>query len=217
MKNSKLNAVISSILSLGVICSGFVFATEGEEKPPRKPVRRYCKASRDRGFSSVYIIDSRPQKASESGAGRITRAEKRANDSLLNITDMIQKMATDNRDRFSSMLFFEMVCRTKLAGSLIMDKIGKECGEILEQFRQGKLGEIRGRDELPCSAEELIAYCVLDKEEMARRFYKWFEVIGKYKLEKEHDLLVRLMDITQKSLAECNKFKFTKDGIKPRD
>ena len=154
MKKNKLNAVVASILSLGVItCSGSAFASRSG-KFNKMPMNKGSKKDSSDGFDDVVKLF--------------------------------------------------------MAAGWLYTNEGIKIERILRELRMGKLGEITEESYRLPTGREFATYMVANDELMNTKISYWHDIIHKYNLEREMNLLVELLKTADNSLK---KFEQAWPGI----
>lgn len=146
MKKNKLNAVVASILSLGLItCSGSAFASH---------------------------------------SGKFNK--------------MPMNMGSKKDDSDS----FDDVVKLFMAAGWLYTNEGIKIERILRELRMGKLGEITEESYRLPTGREFSTYMVANRGLMDKKISYWHDLIHKYNLEREMDILVELLKTADNSLKK---------------
>lgn len=121
MKKNKLNAVVASVLSLGIVCSGSVFATRGEGKDSKRIGKKVVICTRNEMEKGAEMVRGKSRKKIEVKPKNELREEpklRRCNATL--------NSSTFEKARIAPKTQKSKIHSTKKVKSETVDKLGKK-------------------------------------------------------------------------------------------
>ena len=109
------------------------------------------------------------------------------------------------KDGSGDFVGFNDIAKLFMAAAWLYENEGIKIEQILKELKKGKFGEIKNEPYRLPTGREFATYMVANRELMDTKIKYWHNLIHKYNLEKEMNLLVELLEVASNSLKKFDQ------------
>lgn len=205
MKSFKLNAVVSSILSLGMVCSGSVFASKVGEESFRKTIgKRVVICTKEQMIKGAELLRGNPKKKVEEEP-KLVRCNATLNSNTFKKAKMPSKMRRPKTRRVKKLEKYDKSEINKMdieSLKLLLDTELKDVIECSEKWKNlNRCFNMKDFKELPSTSAEFISKSINSHDKFYSLLYHLETEAIMNALEHESNIFYNLQLICKRICA----------------